>query len=115
MEQSVRVCAAETPAWIVLSSVAWFAGAILAAGCLIASIVSGSPSLWLSTCLYLLFVVQLWAMLRRVGSFSFVTSLLYPMPLLFYQAVFARSAVLSALGRRVKWKGRELDTETRRK
>ena len=44
-------------------------------------------------------------MLKRVGSFSWLTALLYPVPLVFYLAVFVRS--LRRSGKEVTWKGRE--------
>jgi len=41
---------------------------------------------------------------------SLYASLLYPVPLLFYFAVFTRSSLAAALGRKVSWKGRRVDT-----
>jgi len=107
--------AAESPPWIVLASVAWLTGAILAAGYLIWGAIAGGLALWLGTGLYLLFVLQLWSILRRIGSFRFVTSLFYPIPLAFYQVVFARSMLLKAFKKKVVWKGREIDSETTKK
>ena len=107
--------AAETPTWIVLASVAWFAGAIGAAGYLIGGVITGGTALWLGTGLYLLFVLQLWTILRRIGSFRFVTSLFFPIPLLFYQAVFARSLILKMLGKQVSWKGRQVHAQNHKK
>ena len=43
---------------------------------------------------------------RHIGSFRRVTALLYPLPLLFFFAVFARSALRS--GKQVSWKGRQI-------
>jgi 4,4'-diaponeurosporenoate glycosyltransferase len=54
---------------------------------------------------YLAFAVQFGVMLKRVGSFSWLTALLYPVPLAFYLAVFVRS--LRRSGKEVTWKGRE--------
>ncbi|MFO7974727.1 MAG: glycosyltransferase [Candidatus Hydrogenedentota bacterium] len=102
--------AAESPRWIVLASVAWFSGAILAAGHLIWGAIAGGLAFWLGAGLYFLFVLQLWSILRRIGSFRFVTSLFYPVPLLFYQGVFARSMIFKALKKKVLWKGREIDS-----
>jgi hypothetical protein len=52
-------------------------------------------------------------MIRRVGSFGPVTALLFPLPFLVFLAVFARSLVLTALGRPVAWKGRMVATGRR--
>ncbi len=43
---------------------------------------------------------------RQVGSFRWWIALLYPLPLLFFFAVFARSALRS--GKQVTWKGRSI-------
>jgi len=43
---------------------------------------------------------------RQIGSFRWYTALLYPVPLLFFFAVFACSAMRS--GKAVRWKGRDI-------
>jgi hypothetical protein len=43
---------------------------------------------------------------RLVGAFRFYTALLYPVPLIVFFGVFARSAM--RLGKTVAWKGREI-------
>jgi 4,4'-diaponeurosporenoate glycosyltransferase len=68
----------------------WIAGAVLALT---------NPAI------YALFALQLAVLLRRVGSYRVLTALLYPLPLLFFCAVFARSA-LTHTRRNVLWKGR---------
>ena len=55
---------------------------------------------------YLLYALQLAWILRRIGSFSFLASLLFPIPLFFFHAVFARSVWLARVGGSVKWRGR---------
>jgi 4,4'-diaponeurosporenoate glycosyltransferase len=60
--------------------------------------------------LYVFAVFQLWQMLRRVGNFSPLTALLFPIPLLFFVLVFMRAAILSGLLRKVTWKGRSIST-----
>lgn len=55
--------------------------------------------------LYPAFALQFGLMLRAVGSFSWLTAVLYPLPLFFYFAVFSRSLLRS--GKQVTWKGRE--------
>lgn len=57
---------------------------------------------------YLAFAFQWVLFLGRVGRFSFGTSLLFPLPLLFFFAVFSRSALLRVSGGRVVWKGRSI-------
>ncbi len=60
--------------------------------------------------LYLVVALQLSWMLRRIGSFGVVTALLFPLPLLFFVAVFARSAARAVAGTPVRWKGRDVPT-----
>lgn len=60
--------------------------------------------------LYAVVVAQLWWVLRRIGSFGLATALLFPIPLLFFLAVFIRSAIRTAGGAPVRWKGRDVPT-----
>jgi 4,4'-diaponeurosporenoate glycosyltransferase len=90
--------AAETPRATVVLVASWISGLMVAA-------ISTLLSPWLSL-LYLAFAAQFWLMLRKTGSFSPLTALLYPLPLVFYFAVFARSVTRS--GKEVTWKGREI-------
>jgi len=55
---------------------------------------------------YLLFAVQLGAMLRQVGNFGPVTAALYPGPVGIFLVVFIRSTYLTLIRRRVTWRGR---------
>lgn len=85
--------ASETPRAAVLLVALWISGLMVALFAL--------P--W-SPLLYPAFALQFGLMLRKVGSFSPLTALLYPLPLFFYIAVFARS--LRRSGKQVTWKGR---------
>ena len=81
--------------------VAWMTGLMLA------------PLGWLATgdglrwgVLYFLCAAQVAGFSRQVGAFRWYTTALYPLPLVFFFAVFARSAIRS--GKAVNWKGREI-------
>lgn len=63
---------------------------------------------------YALVALQVHVHLRRLGGFGAVTAALYVLPLLLFLGVFTRSAVLTALGRPVRWKGRWLPARARR-
>ncbi len=100
--------AARTPPWLLIPAVAWISGALLTA-ILAAAAAGGLPAAtggWVL--LYLLFVLQLILLWRPLGAFRPLTALLYPVPLLFYLAVFTRGALVSARGGRVTWKGRDV-------
>jgi 4,4'-diaponeurosporenoate glycosyltransferase len=88
--------ASETPRAAVVLVALWISGLMVA---LIALPWTPLP--------YLAFAVQFGVLLKRVGSFSWLTALLYPVPLIFYLAVFVRSLRRSRSGKEVTWKGRE--------
>ena len=54
--------------------------------------------------------LQLRAMLRRVGSFRWWTWALFPVPLLAFSLLFARSVLLTSVRREVTWRGRPVTT-----
>ena len=62
----------------------------------------------LAAALYCAAAVQLHVHLRRLGSFGAVTAAVYVVPLACFVAVFARSVAVTALRRRVRWKGRDV-------
>jgi len=103
--------AAQTPLPTLLMIIGWITGGFTSVVLLLIAAFTGSPNeLGLGGILYLLFALQTWFMLIRIGSFRFYTALLYPIPLSFYVAVFARSAFIVALNKKVSWKGRQMDT-----
>jgi 4,4'-diaponeurosporenoate glycosyltransferase len=57
---------------------------------------------------YLLLSLQLVRLARQLGSYRFLTCLLYPLPLAYHCAVFGRSAARRALRRKTVWRGREV-------
>lgn len=93
--------ASQTPRPILLLVVAWMIGLMLAP---IGWTVTGDWLRWGAT--YLLCAAQVWWFSRQIGSFRWFTALLYPVPLIFFFAVFARSAMRS--GKQVTWKGRDI-------
>jgi 4,4'-diaponeurosporenoate glycosyltransferase len=108
--------AAQTPRALLVMITAWIAGSILAPIEMLGGVCAQSlPAALLGLGLYGLFAFQIASMLRRIGSFRWCTSLLYPVPLLFYLIVFGRSSTLAALGKKVSWKGREIDGQPPRR
>jgi 4,4'-diaponeurosporenoate glycosyltransferase len=57
---------------------------------------------------YLLLSLQLAWIGRKLGSYSFLTCLLYPLPLAYYCFVFGRSAARRAFHLKTVWRGREV-------
>jgi 4,4'-diaponeurosporenoate glycosyltransferase len=96
-------------AWVsVLIQAAWWLGRLVATG----DGPGGGP--WFALAVYAAVVAQLTWMLRRVGRFGALTPLLFPIPLAFFLAVFARSAFLTVVRRKVAWKGRDLPASLKR-
>ncbi|WP_210443395.1 glycosyltransferase family 2 protein [Nocardioides sp. SYSU D00065] len=75
------------------------------------SLAAGPPLIWALA--WLGTAWQLRAVLRRVGSFGWWTWALFPLPLLAFDLVFARSAALTVVRRSVSWRGREVDLRRR--
>lgn len=93
--------AGNTPRGTLLLLVAWMIGLMTAPVGLIAS---GMQAGWIV--IYLLCAVQVAWFARGVGGFPWYATLFYPVPLMFFFALFARSARRS--GKNVTWKGREI-------
>lgn len=103
--------AVRAPLAIVLITVLWLGGATLAwLGALYSGLWGEDPEqiiLWFL--MYALFAAQIGLFLKRIGSFGEWTALFYFVPLVFYFVVFTRASALSYLGRKVLWKGRNVN------
>lgn len=102
---------------------AFFHGAAVSDGFILASAVVWISALWSTVLLlvaphdygrlglavvYLLFTGQLLWIARQLGSYRLLACLLYPLPLAYYCAVFGRSAARRSLHRKTVWRGREV-------
>jgi hypothetical protein len=56
---------------------------------------------------------QLWWMLRRIGSFRWWTAALFPVPLVAFLLIFARSSLLTVVRRQVTWRSRRVPVRAR--
>jgi 4,4'-diaponeurosporenoate glycosyltransferase len=74
-------------------------------------LVIGHPLLWAAAWVGLAW--QLRGILGRLGSFRWWTWALFPIPLLAFDVLFARSAVLTVVRRSVRWRGRDVDLRGR--
>jgi 4,4'-diaponeurosporenoate glycosyltransferase len=93
--------AGQTPRGTLLLVVAWMIGLMFAP---LGWLVTGDALCWSAA--YLLCAAQVGWFSRQIGAFQWFSALLYPLPLIFFFAVFARSAMRS--GKAVQWKGREI-------
>ncbi len=76
-----------------------------------APLTSGHPALWAVA--WVAVAGQLAWALRRVGSFRWWTWALFPLPLIAFDVIFARSVALTAVRRSVVWRGRRVDLRRR--
>jgi 4,4'-diaponeurosporenoate glycosyltransferase len=94
--------------------VSFWLGYGLATGALTTPAGSGSVAPWPRVlpwgALYLLYALQIFWMLRRVGNYGPYTAVLFPLPLLFFAAVFFVSLLRTFMLHQVPWKGREIKT-----
>ena len=96
--------AGQTPLPILLLIIAWLVGIFFAP---IGIVTQNAPWPWLAT--YGLCAVQVGWLLRRTGTFHWSATVFYPAFVLFFFAVFARSAMRT--GKTVNWKGRALHAD----
>lgn len=93
--------AGRTPPLLLAGIIAWLSAAAGTAVMLpVAALTEYSILPWAA--LYLLFALQMAAQWRGLGTFGWRTALLYPVPLVFFFALFARSA----FRKQSSWKGR---------
>jgi 4,4'-diaponeurosporenoate glycosyltransferase len=76
-----------------------------------AALTYGHPALWAVAWVGVAW--QLRTILARIGSFRWWTWVLFPVPLIAFDAVFARSAALTMVRRSVRWRGRQVDVGRR--
>jgi 4,4'-diaponeurosporenoate glycosyltransferase len=102
--------AAKTSTPLLILIVAWICGSIGTTRSLIEAIIAtNNVQIAISGSLYILYAVQVYWMLVRVGNFKFYTALFYPIAMTFFVVVFIHSFVRIFLVRSVKWKGREIN------
>ena len=91
-----------------LAVLLWLSGLFWAAWCLPAALLGwplvGTPAILPNALVYAAYALQLLALTRRVGRFSWI-NLVFPVPVLFFLVVFLL-AILNLERGRVRWKGR---------
>lgn len=91
---------------LLLAIIAWVGGSISAAIYLFEAIPGMDIIIILVfTLAYLGYVIQIYWIFFRLGTFKFYTAIFYPIPLLFFFIIFLRSIFLIFIRRSVRWKG----------
>jgi len=106
--------ATKTSLPMLLAIIAWIGGGIGAIIYLIEAIFNINTFLillWAS--LYIFYVVQIYWMMIRLGTFKLYTAILYPVSLIFFLAVFSYSAYRIFFRKSVNWKGSTLSLKDR--
>lgn len=88
---------------VLLVIVAWLSGAVMATS------LFARHHLTIAILAYASYAAQIHVLLRRIGSFRVYTAILFPLPLIFFFAVFARSVLRSRSS--VTWKGRVIHAD----
>ena len=61
------------------------------------------------TVAHLLYILQIYWILSRMGNYGLYTAVLYPLPFAFFAAVFVISLLRTFFLHEVRWKGRRID------
>jgi len=98
------------PITLILSSI-WISGAMFAAITLIISLLTAFSkiSLILTLFTYSIYALQCHLTFKKIGSFSPLNALFYPITLFFYQALFFTSLLNRKHGGTTQWKGRSVN------
>jgi 4,4'-diaponeurosporenoate glycosyltransferase len=97
---------------LMIMLVCWVFGGVSLTRHLIESVISGATYLELMVWggLDVLYIAQNYWILRRIGSFGFLTALFFQIPLIFFVVVFVYSLIRIFFLRNVRWKGRTVKT-----
>lgn len=101
--------AVQAPRRALITTSLWLTGGMLLTGCLAATPCWGPVFAAATAISYLGYSAVTFLVFRLSGSFSFLTALFFPVPLLFYQFLFFSSLVAQKRGDKGTWKGRTLD------
>ncbi|BDS05496.1 4,4'-diaponeurosporenoate glycosyltransferase [Oceaniferula spumae] len=102
--------AAEVPPATMFWTSVWITGMMTATVALCHFIVTGASPLLLSLSIaaYLIHALQCLIVFKRVGSYSWLGALLFPVALIFYHILFFTAIIDQKRGKQTQWKGREV-------
>lgn len=99
-----------TPVLATLGMLLWLVAALVSSLLPLALLIDTQPAIPIALALLLptAFAAQFATMLRQIGDFPLVVAVLYPLAMMAFLALFVRSAITTALLRRVDWKDRSI-------
>lgn len=100
--------AANTAPRALLFSSIWISGAMFSIIALLVMPLSSSATMTLTLICFATYALQCMWLFSRVGNFSPLNAILYPISLLFYQATFFTALREKKAGKTTQWKGREV-------
>jgi 4,4'-diaponeurosporenoate glycosyltransferase len=100
--------AAQTTPGLLGIAIAWVTGSLLACIGVSMACLHSPAACYAAWGAYALYAAQIMVWLKRIGSFSVLSAVFYPVPLLFWLAVFGWSAVSRWRKAEVVWKDRRI-------
>jgi len=97
---------------ILIPIIFWIAGGFVVSFWLLVLLISGNlqgAAPWIV--LHALYILQIAWIFSRMGNYGFYTALLYPLPFVFFAAIFIISLLRTFFLHEVSWKGRKIDIE----
>lgn len=102
--------AVKTSPFMLLMIIVWLGAYISVPAILISSVLKlDGEKLAIYSLFYAILTLQLLRISKRIGSFKKVTSVLYPLPLLSFLAIFMVSVVKRIFLGKTEWKGRKIN------
>ena len=96
---------------LLIMIICWIVGSAFPIELLIRGLVFQNPILIIYGVLfYIFYVLQIFWMSYRIGNFNLLTSVFYPVSLVFFIVIFFYSIESIFLNRKVNWKGRKIKT-----
>lgn len=101
--------ASRTPGSLLTAIILWISAGFVVSIMLFAGILGDNYLIhWLV--LYLIYAIEMYWMLHRIGSFRWFISLFFPILLLFYVIVFSRSFYYQLSRKSINWKARQVQS-----
>lgn len=99
--------AVQIPLQSLLNIITWISGGFIISILLVKSFID-LQNLYLWFALYVVFALQVLWMLRRIGSFRLISSILFPIHLVYFCIVFSKSTFNKVFNKKTNWKSREV-------